>query len=86
MIDNNTKIIYSDIKQELEQLLNIVPNNENLIKLDKACDYFKNDKEWLLIIRYWLKNINKSVNIIKREWQTNFSSLIKDILVSIKYD
>lgn len=86
MIDNTNKIIYSDIKQNLEILFKIFPENENLIKLDKATDYFKNDKEWLLIIRFWLKNLNKTVSEIKRNWQDNFSSVIKEILISVKYE
>lgn len=86
MIDNTNKIIYSDIKQNLEILFKIFPENENLIKLDKATDYFKNDKEWLLIIRFWLKNLNKTVSEIKRDWQNNFSNVIKEILISVKYE
>lgn len=86
MIDNTNKIIYSDIKQNLEILFKIFPENENLIKLDKATDYFKNDKEWLLIIRFWLKNLNKTVSEIKRDWQSNFSTVIKEILISVKYE
>lgn len=86
MIDSANKIIYSNIKQELNLLFKIVPDNENLIKLDKAVDYFKDDKEGLLIIRHWLKEINNSIEIIKNDWRSKFSLIIKKILVSIKYD
>jgi hypothetical protein len=45
------EIIYSDIKQELDILFKISPENENLATILKAAEYFKDNKEALLVIR-----------------------------------
>jgi hypothetical protein len=82
---NNTNIIYSDIIQELEVLLNITPENENLNILRKAADYFQDNKEALLVIRNGLIHINDGILKIKHEENEALSSVVKNILDSIEY-
>lgn len=86
MIDNSTKIIYTEIKHELDILFKIAPNNKSLITINKATKHFKNDEEALWIINIWLKNINNSVTKINKTWKNWLTSIIKDILSSIKYN
>jgi len=79
------EIIYSDIKQELDILFKISPENENLATILKAAEYFKDNKEALLVIRNWLKNINNWVLKVKQDEQAHLSAVIKNILDSIEY-
>ncbi|MFK7780316.1 MAG: hypothetical protein QM490_04135 [Candidatus Gracilibacteria bacterium] len=85
MTDNTNKI-YADIKQNLSSLFKIAPDNKNLLKLDQATEYLQNNPEGLLIIQNGLEKINKSVTKINKHGEKQFSSIIEDILISVKYN
>lgn len=79
-------IIYSDIKQELDTLLEIAPQNENLLNVVKATEYFKENKEALLVIRNGLRNINSEVLKVKKDEHSVLSETMKNILNSVDYN
>jgi hypothetical protein len=89
IINMNTtpnNIIYSDIKQELDTLLEIAPQNENLLNVVKATEYFKENKEALLVIRNGLRNINSEVLKVKKDEHSVLSETMKNILNSVDYN
>jgi hypothetical protein len=86
-MDNTTNnIIYSDIKQELNTLLEIAPNNENLLTVVKATEYFKENKAALLVIRKGLRNTNNEVLKVKEDEHSILSESMKNILNSVDYN
>ena len=79
-----TNKTYTRVKDKIFLLKeHITKDNEQLLKLEKTVDYLKEDMEWLNIIELWLDKIIISVNIIKKDWNENFSKMLNSILKSV---
>lgn len=66
---NDTQIIYKDIIQEIEDILEIVPNNANLLLLLKATEYFKANKDALMVIRNGITRMQYSIGKVSQQEQ-----------------